>query len=755
MLERFEKRLVTACAVAFVLAANVVLAAGPDPAKAPLMKQLNLKGVGALFIEKNCKSAIAAFAETVRVDPGDTNSWHFLAIALEQDGQGLKAIAVWDVMLGLEETIEMASGMVGYQTSCAQKSISDMSGKIEKLGDAEPATAAELLGERAMMQVVLQDWKAAEDDIRTALERAPSARRAQLARAMLAIENGAWPTADAALTLALKDAKEDAVVQDLVEMIRIAHSRKAWRQDRLKISIARAGELKKSKEEIAKLVAERKALPVVPDDDVQAMVDVTLRGLRIDPKDRAPYLAMVEAANAARAAMPAEEAMAASEKALELARSGNLDRAVVMLDTAAAARPDLFEVQMAQAEVFSLAGRFDDASRSAAYAVKIDPKSVAACVRYAKTLAASRSKYAESAAEEEIALLPGADDPDYQQGLAQYKEKKLDDAFETFVKLVREHPDHVPAKFAIAKIRFDLKQYKTGRQELLEAQELAPDCYVIQLKLADALLLRDEYVDAADEYETLIKADPTDIAARTGRAVCLIKDQKLVDACAELDQCIRLVPKDYLLLRYRAYCRLAAGNVDAALQDAEDGLRINETDDWTILLHDEAYIRSGKGDFRESGLKDIVKECQQMQSRNPSFARSYYVMACAYDGLQQRDKAIEAIAKGKELDPNLPIPDDSYRPRTPEEIAANKETWRKFEAAQHADQDRQAQSAPPKRDWIDELAEATHNMATGGDTSARDAGNANDARGAELQQRMDNERHMNDRIHEIERKFSK
>jgi membrane associated rhomboid family serine protease/Tfp pilus assembly protein PilF len=130
---------------------------------------------------------------------------------------------------------------------------------------------------------------------------------------------------------------------------------------------------------------------------------------------------------------------------------------------------------------------------------------------------------------------------------------------------VRQHPDYVPAHFALAHAYFEQKQYDRAEIELKRVLELQPGHDAARYELGIVYLNQNRLAEAKQVFSRLIQSDKNDGYAHLGLGMALAAEQNDAAAIEEYKQAAQLQP-DLDSVYYRMGLSLAKlRNYDAAI----------------------------------------------------------------------------------------------------------------------------------------------------------------------------------------------
>lgn len=284
----------------------------------------------------------------------------------------------------------------------------------------------------------------------------------------------------------------------------------------------------------------------------------------------------------------------------------------------------------------------------------------------------------------------------------------------------------------------------------------------------------DEIAPVITRYMDAELPDARYLAARAALAMATVESRELIaSAEADLRKAVELEPEDAALymqladvLRFsrpidpalkawQRACALDPDNEDYCLTVAEKLFRYDRTTDAlnTLKRFNQAHesvrvMRALMNWYYEYGDKDVAFAfCTRIQAIDPTestmpFPRDNYDALVYFYA-----KTHEAFVKGQA----------DYQARIAEEREARRAAAARQAEEREAEERRRREVAQltKKKSWIEQFAEAVHNLPTAADNGFSAMADQNAAAGARLQRNLDAEARSNERIHEIERQFAK
>lgn len=196
-----------------------------------------------------------------------------------------------------------------------------------------------------------------------------------------------------------------------------------------------------------------------------------------------------------------------------------------------------------------------------------------------------------------------------QRGEAFLEENKVDKAVAELQTALRQHPDYVPAHFALAHAYFNKGQFDLAQGELKRVLQLQPHHGAAQYELGMAYLNQKRVPEAKETFAALVAADRNDGYAHLGLGMALAAEQNDPAAIEEYKLAAELEP-DLESVFYRMGVALARQkNYDAAIAAFRTQQQKAGDDIDTENALAEAY--RAKGMAREA--EEAFRKAQQLK----------------------------------------------------------------------------------------------------------------------------------------------
>jgi tetratricopeptide (TPR) repeat protein len=170
---------------------------------------------------------------------------------------------------------------------------------------------------------------------------------------------------------------------------------------------------------------------------------------------------------------------------------------------------------------------------------------------------------------------------------------------------IRQHPDYVPAHFALAHAYFNQGQYDRAEHELLQVLKLDPSHNAARYELGIVYLNQKRTPEAKEQFQRVLSSDTNDGYAHLGLAMALAAEQNDAAAIEEYRRAAELQP-DLDSVYYRmGVSQVKLKNYDAAIRAFRDQLaKVGEDADTEEALA-EAYRSTGMAKEAEEAAQKV------------------------------------------------------------------------------------------------------------------------------------------------------
>lgn len=198
---------------------------------------------------------------------------------------------------------------------------------------------------------------------------------------------------------------------------------------------------------------------------------------------------------------------------------------------------------------------------------------------------------------EEIAQNPAAYEALYRRAAMYYNDglymRALQDVDNAIRYLPSEHTElRVAALSLRANIQLMQQQYAKALDDLVIANQLHPDDYILTYQLANAQYECGKYADAKLSYQRLRRLNPRSVEGLVGLSRVAIRENNLGLANDYIDQAVEIAPNNADTYLRRASVRRQLGNNAGAAQDYISALSLGDTSnsvDGLVRLADADY----------------------------------------------------------------------------------------------------------------------------------------------------------------------
>ena len=105
---------------------------------------------------------------------------------------------------------------------------------------------------------------------------------------------------------------------------------------------------------------------------------------------------------------------------------------------------------------------------------------------------------------------------------------------------------------------------------------------------------RRQYMDARNDYQSLLEVNPNDKTARIGMAMANQKLHRYKESLEELNRLVVDYPKDASMLKARAELGVETNSLEMALLDLENAAKLSPDDAEIYVLCGEIYLAQGR-----------------------------------------------------------------------------------------------------------------------------------------------------------------
>lgn len=281
--------------------------------------------------------------------------------------------------------------------------------------------------------------------------------------------------------------------------------------------------------------------------------------------------------------------------------------------------------------------------------------------------------------EKALQLSPGNSQAIYQKALLKLSTDKSESGLKELKEAVEKNPDNHKLRLFRAELFLKLKRYEEAladykilekaipldarvyrgqaaimalterNDEVLalaqKANKLDPDDPAASLILATALATNGKSDEAEKAFNSAVKNAGNDTMPRLLRARFFVAQKRYKEALEDYDLLLKSGQEDTELLTARLVPLFELGDYDRALKDVNKLLLSGHKDDWL-------YLASGTAKASLGQYKTAVSDLERYALNAPAKAPIYTLIARAYLGAHEYNKAIAAAGQALALTPN-------------------------------------------------------------------------------------------------------
>ncbi len=206
--------------------------------------------------------------------------------------------------------------------------------------------------------------------------------------------------------------------------------------------------------------------------------------------------------------------------------------------------------------------------------------------------------------------------PSFREGLAFFKEGRLEEAEKAFLTALSESPAHAPSSVQLARIYSRWGRPEDARRTLQLALERRPNGIVLLNELGSLLLSETRAAEARPIFERAVAVEPGNPRARLGLAESLGELGNLEGALAELDEARSLDIRHPGLEVYRATLLSDLGRPGEAIEVLESALESTpDAPEAQRLLGLLAYSLNRDTQARDALAKVLARDPADVEAR--------------------------------------------------------------------------------------------------------------------------------------------
>ena len=230
----------------------------------------------------------------------------------------------------------------------------------------------------------------------------------------------------------------------------------------------------------------------------------------------------------------------------------------------------------------------------------------------------------------------------YNIGIIYMKDKKNEEAKDSFNKALELNPKFIKAKIALDCLD-DLNNKINEILELIDENKQIEDDNLLLIK-SNLLYEKGLFNEANTAYQKLLEKNPNNEEALLGIANCLYKLNKKEEALKKYDEVLEINKINQLALFNKALIILENGNIEESLKLLDEALKIKTN---INILIQKGICLLKKENFEESN--SIFDEAINLDQTN---IKAHIGKGQALFGLNKINESIEEYDKALNLDPN-------------------------------------------------------------------------------------------------------
>ncbi len=172
--------------------------------------------------------------------------------------------------------------------------------------------------------------------------------------------------------------------------------------------------------------------------------------------------------------------------------------------------------------------------------------------------------------------------------------KMAEEAMYNYSRAIELLPISLPVRISRANFHLNLKQYDKAVEDYTAAIKLSPDNTEALNYRAFAYYQNRSYDMAMQDYKTILERHPADYNAALGVALVLQKTYKVSEAIRRMEFLITEHPEQAELYAVRASMYADINNLDLALVDINQAVKLEPTNPAHLLQRADIYEKQGK-----------------------------------------------------------------------------------------------------------------------------------------------------------------
>ena len=327
--------------------------------------------------------------------------------------------------------------------------------------------------------------------------------------------------------------------------------------------------------------------------------------------------------------------------------SGNMQRAMAMLDQIESARVRDAAVLVEMAKIYAGGGQFDRALGLYDEAVRLNPERGETYVdKGVLLLNLKRPQQAETVFAQGLEHAPESHFGHFYQGKALEAQGKRTEAKEAYRQAINRAKRFEPAYQALFKL-YEFDEDLQAAIQLYHEFEVSvtPRDNAFRKDFVRFLVKQKDYEQALDILEQMIANEPQDVQAQIQRALVYVEIQEPDRAVKELEGILQAHPSELRVRDYLGWLYEQIDDVERAL----DAYRTNIDLDTTFY---DSRIHLGILLYRLTRYDEAVQHLTQAVGLKPDNSEPHLLLGLSYLQADEFEQATSAFEKGLEYHPN-------------------------------------------------------------------------------------------------------
>ena len=327
--------------------------------------------------------------------------------------------------------------------------------------------------------------------------------------------------------------------------------------------------------------------------------------------------------------------------------SGNMQRAMSMLDEVQSAQVGDAVVLVEMAKIYAGGGQFARALGLYDEAIRLNPERGETYFdKGVLLLNLDQPREAETVLTQGLDHAPESHFGYFYQGKALEAQGKRTEAKEAYLQALTRAKRFEPAYQALLK----LYEFEGNRQEAIDLYDrfvssVTPRDETFRKDFVRFLVKQEDYARALDILEQMIVDDPRDVKLQIQRALVYVEMKEPHRAVTELEGILQAHPSE---LRVRDYLGWLYEQID----DVEKALNAYRTNIALDMTFYDSRIHIGILLYRLARYDEAVRHLTQATGLKPSNPETHLLLGLSYLQANQFEQATSAFEKGLEFHPN-------------------------------------------------------------------------------------------------------